>query len=176
MIGALLRAFFSPFLSLVLVCSMAPKRKSTPSQNPLCFGASTSSDFAPCHIRFRDDKARKDFLENFSRRGIHSEHQVILSDFSDIDLLTVIYSRGCESLCGISITCPFMIIHKFYSNMHRFDTLVPQFVTCVWGTCIVVTSDLTSEVLHVPRVAYPDYPGYDCLRTMSKDELSSLFC
>ena len=131
MIGALLRVFFSPSLSLVLVCSMAPKRKSTPSQNPLCFGASTSSDSAPSHIRFRDDKARKDFSENFSRRGIHSEHQVILSDFSDIDLLTVIYSRGCESLCGIPITCPFVIIHKFYSNMHRFDTLVPQFVICV---------------------------------------------
>ena len=168
--------WFSLSLSRALVCSMAPKRKSTPSQNPLCFGASTSSDSAPSHIRFRDDKARKDFSENFSRRGIHSEHQVILSDFSDIDLLTVIYSRGCESLCGIPITCPFVIIHKFYSNMHRFDTLVPQFVICVWGTCIVVTSDLTSEVLHVPRVAYPDYPGYDCLRTMSKDELSSLFC
>ena len=37
------------------------------------------------------------------------------------------------------------------------------------------TPDIVSEVLHVPRVAHPDYPGCDHLRTMSKDELSSLF-
>ena len=41
---------------------------------------------------------------------------------------------------------------------------------------IVVTPDIVSEVLHVPRVAHPDYPGYNRLRTMSKDELLSLFC
>ena len=60
--------------------------------------------------------------------------------------------------------------------MHGFDTSVPHFVTCVRGTHIVVTSDIVSEVLHVPRVAHPDYPSYDRLRTVSKDELSSLFC
>ena len=41
---------------------------------------------------------------------------------------------------------------------------------------IVVTSDIVSEVLHVPRVAHPDYPSCDRLRTVSKDELLSLFC
>ena len=41
---------------------------------------------------------------------------------------------------------------------------------------IVVTPDIVSEVLHVPRVAHPDYPSYDHLRIVSKDELSSLFC
>ena len=40
----------------------------------------------------------------------------------------------------------------------------------------VVTPEIVSEVLHVPRVAHPEYPSCDCLRTMSKDELSSLFC
>ena len=40
---------------------------------------------------------------------------------------------------------------------------------------IVVTSDLISEVLHVPRVEFADYPTYDLLRTPSKDELMSLF-
>ena len=40
---------------------------------------------------------------------------------------------------------------------------------------MVVTSDLIFEVLHVPRVASPDYPGCDHLKIMSKDELSSLF-
>ena len=45
-----------------------------------------------------------------------------------------------------------------------------------WGTHIVVTSDLIFEVLHVPRVAHPDYPGCECLRIMSRDELLSHFC
>ena len=69
-----------------------------------------------------------------------------------------------------------MIIQEFYSNMHRFDSLVPQFSTRVQGTRMVVTLDIISEVLHVPRVAYLDYPDYDRLRTVSKDELISLFC
>ena len=60
--------------------------------------------------------------------------------------------------------------------MHRFDTSVPHFITRVRGTRIVVTPDIVSEVLHIPRVAYPDYPSCDHLRTVSKDELSSLFC
>ena len=40
----------------------------------------------------------------------------------------------------------------------------------------MVTSDIISEVLYVPRVAHPDYPSCDLLRTVSKDELMSLFC
>ena len=60
--------------------------------------------------------------------------------------------------------------------MHEFDTLVSHFFARIRGTRIVVTPDIVSEVLHVPRVAHPDYPGCDRLRTVSKDELSSLFC
>ena len=56
--------------------------------------ASSSSDPTPSSIQFRDDEAQKDFSENFSRQGIHSECQVILSYFSNTDLPTVIYSRG----------------------------------------------------------------------------------
>ena len=56
--------------------------------------SSSSADPTPSHVKFRDDKTRKDFLENFSQRDIHSERQVILSDFSDTDLSTIIYSRG----------------------------------------------------------------------------------
>ena len=59
---------------------------------------------------FHDEKAKSNFFENFSRRGIHSKSQVVLSDFSNIDLPTVIYSRGWESLCGTSVTCPSVII------------------------------------------------------------------
>ena len=96
-------------------------------------------------------------------------------DFSDIALPTVIYNRGWESLCGAPITCPSMIIQEFYSNMHRFDFLVAQFSTRVRGTSIVANLNIVSEVLHVLRVAHPDYPGCDRLRIVSKDELMSLF-
>ena len=43
------------------------------------------------------------------------------------------------------------------------------------GTRIVVTSDLISKILQVSRVAHPDYPGCQGLRTVSKDELLSYF-
>ena len=69
-----------------------------------------------------------------------------------------------------------MIIQEFYFNMHGFDYSIPHFVTRVHGTRIVVTPDIVFEVLHVPRVAHPDYLGCDHLRTVSKDERSSLFC
>ena len=69
-----------------------------------------------------------------------------------------------------------MIIQEFYPNMHGIDTSVPHFSTHVRGTHIVVIPDIVSEVLHVTRVAHPDYPGYEHLRTVSKEELSSLFC
>ena len=58
-----------------------------------------------------------------------------------------------------------MLIQKFYSNMHGFDYSVPLFVTRVRGTRIVVTPDIVSDVLHVPRVEH-----------LSKDELISSFC
>ena len=118
----------SPSISLTCVsCFMAPKRKSTPSQNPLRSEASSSFDPTPSSIQFCDERAHQDFSENFSRRGIHSEHQVILSDFFDTDLATVIYSRSQESLCGAPVTCPSIIIQEFYSNMHGFDSSIPQF-------------------------------------------------
>ena len=61
---------FSPLLLFTLVVSMAPSRKSTPSQNPLRSTTSSSFDPTPSHIRFCDEDARKDFSENFSRRGV----------------------------------------------------------------------------------------------------------
>ena len=72
---------------------MAHKRKSTPARNPLHSGASSSSDSAPFSLRFRDDDAHKAFSKNFSRRGVHSECQVILADFADTNLPTVIHNR-----------------------------------------------------------------------------------
>ena len=87
---------FIPLFLFTLVMSMAPKRKSTPAWNHLCSDASSSSDPSPFHIRFCDDDAFKAFLENFSRRGVHLECQVILSDFVYTDLSFVIHSRGWE--------------------------------------------------------------------------------
>ena len=40
----------------------------------------------------------------------------------------------------------------------------------------MVIPDIVSEVLHVSRVAQPDYPGCDRLRTVTKDELMLAFC
>ena len=172
----LIVSFFPLFILFTLVVSMAPKRKSTLAWNPLRSGASSSFDFAPLFLWFRDDDAHKAFLENFSRCGIHSERQVILADFADTDLPTVIHSRGWESLCDVLVTCPLVIIQEFYSNMHRIDRLVPLFFTCIWGTHIPVTPQLVADVLRVPRVEFPDYPSCERLRTMSKDELKSAFC
>ena len=70
--------WYSLSLSLSLSLShslhMAPKRKTTPSRNPFCSKASSSSDSSLLHVRFCDNKASQDFSENFSRRGIHSKH------------------------------------------------------------------------------------------------------
>ena len=136
----------TPSLFLSISCSMAPKRKSTPSQNPLCSGVS-SSDSTPSHVRFRDEKAKLDFMKNFSQHGIHSERQVILLDFSNTDLPTVIHSRGGGSLCDIPVICPSVIIQEFYFNMHGIDTFIPHFFSRIRDTCIVVTPDIISEVL-----------------------------
>ena len=135
-IFGLLETFLIVFLScplflFTLVVSMAPKRKSTPVRNPLCFGASSSSDSTPLSLRFRDDDAHKAFSENFSRRGVHSKRQVILANFTDTDLPTVIHSREWESLCDVPVTCPLVLIQDFYSNMHGIDRSIPLFFTRV---------------------------------------------
>ena len=103
-------SLFLPLNLFTLVVSMAPKRKSTPARNPLCSDAFSSTDPSPSNVWFHDDDAFKTFSENFSRRGIHSERQVILSDFADTDLPSVIHSRGWESLCDIPVTCPLVLI------------------------------------------------------------------
>ena len=111
--------FFIPLSILfMLVMFMALKHKSTPAWNPFHSGASSFSNFAPFSLRFCDDDAHKEFLENFSRRSIHFECQVILADFADTDLPTVIHNRGWESLCDVLVTFPLVLIQEFYFNMH----------------------------------------------------------
>ena len=60
--------------------------------------------------------------------------------------------------------------------MHGIDLLVPLFFTRVRGTCIPITPQLVANVLQVPRIEFPDYPSYECLSTVSRDELMSAFC
>ena len=136
----LIVSFFSLSLLFILVVSMAPKRKSALSWNPLHFGASLSSDSAPLFLWFCDEDAHKAFSENFSKRGVHSECQVILADFADTDLPIIIHSREWESLCDVPVTCPFVLIQEFYFNMHGIDRSVSLFFTRVRGTRILVTS------------------------------------
>ena len=102
-----------------------------PARNPLHSDASSSSDSAPLSLRFRDDDVHKTFSENFSSRGIHSERQVILTNFADIDLPSAIHNRGRESLCDVPVTCPLVLIQEFYSNMQGIDRSVPLFFTRV---------------------------------------------
>ena len=59
--------------------------------------------------------------------------------------------------------------------MHGFDFSVPHFITRVRGTRIAVTPQIVVDVLRVPRVKFPDYPGCERLRIVSKDELKSAF-
>ena len=164
-----------PFFLFTLVMSMAPKRKSTLARNPLHSGAFSSSDSAPLSLRFCDDDEHKTFSENFSRRGVHSERQVILADFADTDLPTIIHSQEWESLCDILVTCPLVFIQEFYSNMHGIDRSIPLFFTHVRGKRIPVTPQLVADVLWIPRIEFPDYPSYEHLRTVSKDELRAAF-
>ena len=90
----LIVSFFPLSILFMLVVFMTPKCKSTSAQKPLCSDAFSSFDSTPLSLWFCDDDAHKAFSKNFSRRGIHSEQQVILADFTDIDLPTVIHSRG----------------------------------------------------------------------------------
>ena len=157
---------------------MAPKRKSNSTRNPFCSRSSSASNLPvpPFHVQFRDEKAHQDFSENFSKRGVHPEHHMILSNFAGTPLPDVIHTQGWESLCEIPLRCPIVFIQEFYSNMHGIDTFVPQFTTVLQGTHIVVTPNLISKILHVPRVAHPNYPICQRLRTVSKDKLLSYFC
>ena len=68
-----------------------------------------------------------------------------------------------------------MFVQEFYTNIHGIDTFVPCFATTFQDTHIAVTPNLISEVLHVSRVSHPDHLGYECLQTISTNELMSHF-
>uniref|UniRef100_A0A7N2KL33 Beta-glucosidase n=1 Tax=Quercus lobata TaxID=97700 RepID=A0A7N2KL33_QUELO len=158
------------------VVSMAPKRKSTLARNPLRSGASSSFDFAPLFLWFRDDDAHKAFSENFSRCGIHSERQVILTDFADTDLPTVIHSRGWESLCDVLVTCPLMIIQEFYSNMHQIDPLVPLFFTCIRDSASCDKLIFPSAIARILHHFSIPLPAFDLFTFMCAIDYAIIKC
>ena len=135
----LIVSFSLPLFLFMFVVSMALKRKSTLARNPLHSGASSSSNFAPLSLQFHDDDAHKAFSKNFSRRGVHSKRQVILADFADTNLPTVIHSWEWELLCDVPVTCSLVLIQEFYSNMHEIDRLVPLFFTRIRRMRIPIT-------------------------------------
>ena len=65
--------------------------------------------------------------------------------------------------------CPGVFIQEFYSNMHAINTSVPHFTTVFKGTRIVAL-DFISEVQHVPKVAYLNYPSHPRLCNIPRDE------
>ena len=60
--------------------------------------------------------------------------------------------------------------------MHGIDRSIPLFFTRIQGTRIPVTSQLVADVLRVPRIEFPDYPRFERLQTVSKNELMATFC
>ena len=60
--------------------------------------------------------------------------------------------------------------------MHEIDRSVLLFFTCVRGTRIPVRSQLVANVLHVPKIEFPNYPSCERLKIVSRDELVSSFC
>ena len=94
-------SLFLPLNLFTLVVSIAPKRKSTPARNPLHSDASSSTDPSPSNVRFHDDDAFKAFSKNFSRRGIHSERQVILSNLPTLTF-PLSFTVGDRSHCVTS--------------------------------------------------------------------------
>ena len=69
-----------------------------------------------------------------------------------------------------------MLIQESYSNMHGIDRSVPLFFTRVRGKRILITPQLVTNVLRVPRIEFPNYPSCECLRPVSRDEFMSAFC
>ena len=59
--------------------------------------------------------------------------------------------------------------------MHGIDHSVPLFFTRIRGMRVPITTQLVVDVLRVSRIEFPNYPGYERLRTVSRDEFMSTF-
>ena len=68
------------------------------------------------------------------------------------------------------------IYTRVYSNIYITNTFVPMFITYVRGLGITITLKLISDVLRVPQVEKPYYPGSPVLSSFSRDVLASRLC
>ena len=59
--------------------------------------------------------------------------------------------------------------------MHGIDRSVPLFFTRIRGMRVPITTQLVVDVLRVSRIEFPNYPGCERLRTVSRDEFMSTF-
>ena len=155
---------------------MSPKCKSTPSRNPLHFGASSSADTTPFFVRFHDEKARSDFFwELFLTRHSFGTPRRL------VELLRH-WPSHCHLQSGSGVTV-WRLGHMFIRadlGVLLQHALIRLFSTSFHYSCsryrIVVIPEIVSDMLRVPRVEHPDYPGCDRLKTVSKDELISSSC
>ena len=127
-------------LSTLVYLTMAPKaQKSVPSKNPISRFAYTSSSIPP-QLQFCDSNSHKEFEEKFSGWAIHSDRQVILSDFSDTMVSISFISRGWEFLCERPVTYPSMFIKEFllqYIKCRYFCTQVLYTILWYMYSCYI---------------------------------------
>ena len=60
--------------------------------------------------------------------------------------------------------------------MHTYFFSIYLIYLKMLKTFLIVTPQLVTDVLHVLRIEFPDYPNCEHLRTVSRDELMSSFC
>ena len=133
---------------------MAPKKSTTPICNLV---SHASSSFSPVldSLQFNDKNCWKAFKENFTLHRPHVEHQIILSELSNTAIPKTFQSCGLEFLCERLTTCLVVYVQEFYSNIYIVGTSVPMFTTSVQGTCISMTPELISELVHVGGWVWP---------------------
>ena len=115
-----------------------------------------------------------------TRKLDQSRHLSSFNESRQIKLLSMRY-RGLQ-------ICTFL--EQFLSSLHVFnlttcnDYLEPTQIYpntnkvrfCQRICQLHKNMSPITDVLRVPRVEFPDYPGCERLRTVSKDELKSAFC
>ena len=71
-----------------------------------------------------------------------------------------ILCRNWLSLCKNLQPPPAALIREFYSNLHiRSDDNLSAWI---WGQSFVITNDVVSDAINVPRVHRPTYPYSEC--------------
>ena len=137
-------SLFPPSLLLSISCIMAPKWKSTPSRNPLHSRTSTSFDPTPFHVRFCDEKAKSDFFENFSWRGVHSKRQVIYRTSSTLTYplsFTIRVGSHCVTSRSLVLSCLFRsftptctgLIVQYLSSLLAFEVAHSCHIATCYG-------------------------------------------